>query len=151
MARQTFELGPSHEDVLPRSTTTSTGVVVKDTPSSPLPVHAVDDTSTIRVPQWMYLGPIMAAPIAHICVSLYRTAKTPRQKQLLVGVGVVGSTVTTLGMRLYLMSHAGYAGGEMSEDAARERTRVVGREEREIIVERPSAWSVIREAFKGFG
>jgi hypothetical protein len=41
--------------------------------------------------QWMCMGPILAAPIAHICVTLYRDAKTPRQKQLLFGVGIVGS------------------------------------------------------------
>ena len=62
-------------------------------------------TAIVRERQWMYLGPIVAAPLAHIAVTLYRSAKTPQQKQLILGVGVIGSTVTTIGMRLYLMAH----------------------------------------------
>jgi hypothetical protein len=61
----------------------------------------------MRERQWLYLGPIMAAPIAHISVTMYRHAKTQRQRQLIVGVGIVGASVAGLGMRLGLMAHAG--------------------------------------------
>ena len=45
-----------------------------------------NDKVVIREIQYMYMGPILAAPIAHICVTLYRDAKTPRQKQLLLAL-----------------------------------------------------------------
>ena len=103
----------------------------------------------VRERQWMYLGPIAATPIAHICVTLYRDAKTPRQKQLLLGLGIMGSTAATIGMRLYLMHHAGYAGGNNPDVAKRIRT-VSSAEEKEAI-QNPSVTTMAKEAFRGFG
>jgi len=102
----------------------------------------------VRERQWIYLGPIAAAPIAHICVTLYRDAKTPQAKRLLLGVGVIGSTVATLGMRLYLMNHAGYPGGSNMHAASRER--VVTLDEKKAM-ENPSVKTIAKEALKGFG
>ena len=101
-----------------------------------------------REPQWMYMGPILAAPIAHICVTLYKDAKTPRQKQLLLGVGVVGSTVATIGMRLYLMGHAGYPGSHSAK--ASQRERLVTLEEKQALAN-PSLAKKARETMRGFG
>lgn len=143
-----FEPGPSHSFPIRGGGRDSAGGVAAAPNNSE---SEADDATAIRVPQWMYLGPIMAAPIAHIAVTLYRGAKTPRQKQLIVGVGIVGSTVTTLGMRMYLMYHAGYAGGEMSAKAATERTQVVATKEERAKLENPSVGTVVREAFRGFG
>lgn len=89
----------------------------------------------------------MAAPIAHICVTLYRDAQ-PRQKKYLLGVGIIGSTVCTVGMRLYLMSHAGYAGGENAH--ASDREKVVSVEQKRQM-ENPSVTTIVKEAFRGFG
>ena len=61
----------------------------------------------MRDRQWIYLGPILAAPMAHIAVTSYRHAKTPLQRRLVLGVGILGSTVFSIGMRLALMDHAG--------------------------------------------
>ena len=108
---------------------------------------AATATSKIRERQWMYLGPIAATPLAHISVTLYRDAKTPRQKQLLLGVGILGCTAMTIGMRMYLMYHAGYAGKETLDT---NRIREVSEEERKKI-ENPSLSDVAREAFRGFG
>jgi hypothetical protein len=67
------------------------------------PSSASSDQETtlhrVRERQWMYLRPIAAAPLAHIGVTLYRSSKTPVQKQVVVA-GVVGSTVLAVGMRL---------------------------------------------------
>lgn len=99
----------------------------------------------------MYLGPIFAAPLAHIGVSLYRSAKTKPQKHLIVGVGIIGSTALTLGMRMYLMYHAGFSRDEtMDEDTASERIRMVSEEEKQEI-QNPSTKKILTEAFKGFG
>ena len=102
----------------------------------------------LRERQWMYLGPIAAAPLAHIAVTLYRDAKTPRQKQLILGVGVIGSTTLTLGMRLYLMYHAGYAG---KETVPLDRYRTVHSEAERKAIEDPGAATIAKEAFRGFG
>jgi hypothetical protein len=102
----------------------------------------------VRERQWIYLGPIAAAPIAHICVTLYRDAKTPRAKSLLLGVGVVGSTMMTLGTRLYLMHHAGYPGG--ANQGMEKRERLVTLEEKKAM-ENPSLSTIVKEAFRGFG
>lgn len=104
--------------------------------------------SRVRERQWIYLGPIMAAPMAHIAVTLYRSAKTPQQKQWILGVGVIGSTVATVGMRLYLMAHAGYPGGPNYQMASREH--FVTEDEKQQI-ENPSAPTILKKAFKGFG
>lgn len=101
----------------------------------------------VRERQWIYLGPIAAAPIAHICVTLYRSAKTPQAKRLLWSVGIVGSSVATLGTRLYLLHHAGYPGGPNSQMADRERL-VTLEEKRDM--ENPSLTTIVKEAFKGF-
>lgn len=98
----------------------------------------------VRERQWMYLGPIVAAPIAHISVSLYRSAKTQRQKQLLVGVGVIGSTIITLGMRMYLMYHAGYPGGDGKGLSEREKLVTL---EQKRQMDKPT----VAEIFRGFG
>jgi hypothetical protein len=102
----------------------------------------------VRERQWVYLGPILAAPVAHICVTLYRDVKTSQAKRLLLGVGVIGSTVATISMRLYLMHHAGYPGGPNTKMADRER--VVSVEEKKKI-ENPSIKAITIEALKGFG
>lgn len=103
--------------------------------------------SKVRERQWIYLGPIMAAPMAHICVTLYRDAP-PRQKKYLLGVGIIGSTVCTVGMRLYLMGHAGYAGGENTQMS--EREKLVTPEQRKEM-ENPSVKTIVSGAFRGFG
>lgn len=54
----------------------------------------------------MYWGPVAVAPIPYICVSLYRNAKTPQAKSMLLGVGMIGIPVATYAARVYLMSNA---------------------------------------------
>ena len=93
--------------------------------------------------------PSAAAPLAHICVTLYHSAKTPRQKQVLLVGGVIGSTVMTISMRLWLMGHAGYPGME-APHKAQSRTKMVSLAEREEI-ERPSTTKQFKEALRGFG
>lgn len=102
----------------------------------------------VRERQWIYVGPIVAAPLAHICVTLYRSAKTPQAKRWLFSVGIVGSTVATLGTRLYLLQHAGYPGGPNTDMAKRER--LVTLEEKRSM-EHPSWTTMVKETFKGFG
>jgi hypothetical protein len=112
-----------------------------------LPDRDLDHTlSRVRERQWIYLGPIMAAPIAHIAVTLYRSAKTPQKKQWILGVGVIGSTVVTVGM--HLMAHAGYPGGPNYQMASREHF-VTEEEKRQI--ENPDAQTILKQAFRGFG
>lgn len=123
-------------------------------PSSSSP-QRYDQTDSVeqkvRERQWIYLGPIIAAPIAHICVTLYRDAKTPRQKQLLLGVGIIGSTVATISMRLYLMAHAGYPGGSSDAQAIQSRIRTVSTEEQRQAIENPGTIKIMKDAFRGFG
>ncbi len=114
-------------------------------PSASEEAHAL---ARVRERQWIYLGPILAAPVAHIAVTLYKSAKTPLHKRWILSVGIVGSTVGTVGMRLYLMAHAGYPGGPNYQMASREK--VVTEEERKII-ENPNLRSILKEAFRGFG
>ena len=102
----------------------------------------------VRERQWIYLGPIAAAPIAHICVTLYRDAKTPQAKRMLFGVGVVGSTALTLATRLYLMHHAGYPGG--TNQGMEKREKLVTMEEKQAM-ENPSLTTMAKEVFRGFG
>lgn len=90
----------------------------------------------------------MAAPIAHIAVTLYRSAKTPQQKRWIMGVGIVGSTFATIGMRLYLMAHAGYPGGPNNQ--MRHREKLVTMDEKQRI-ENPTMGTIVKEAFRGFG
>jgi hypothetical protein len=102
----------------------------------------------VRQAQWMYLGPILAAPVAHWAVTLYPDAKTPRQKQLVLGVGIVGSTVMTLTMRLYLMVHAGYPGGPGT--GLHEREVWVTPEEKQRMTN-PNTAELLSKALRGFG
>jgi hypothetical protein len=102
----------------------------------------------VRERQWMYLGPIAAAPIVHISVTMYRGAKTPQMKKLWLWGGIVGCTVSTISMRLFLMWHAGYPGGEntFASDRIKEVTEAQKKE-----IENPSLAKVASDAFKGFG
>jgi hypothetical protein len=102
----------------------------------------------VRERQWMYLGPIMAAPLAHIAVAMYRSAKTPQQKKWIMRVGIVGSTFATIGMRLYLMAHAGYPGGPNHQ--MRHREKIVSLDEKQQM-ENPPMGTIAKEAFRGFG
>jgi hypothetical protein len=86
----------------------------------------------VRERQWMYLGPIMAAPFAHFAVTLYRDAKTPQQKRLVLLGGVGGFTCLSLGMRLYLMVHAGYPGSSRVGLQGRERVVHTLEEQKQI-------------------
>eukprot|EP00307_Rebecca_sp_RCC1486_P004478 CAMPEP_0119410482 /NCGR_PEP_ID=MMETSP1335-20130426/3490_1 /TAXON_ID=259385 /ORGANISM="Chrysoculter rhomboideus, Strain RCC1486" /LENGTH=92 /DNA_ID=CAMNT_0007435015 /DNA_START=44 /DNA_END=322 /DNA_ORIENTATION=+ len=92
----------------------------------------------------------MAAPLAHIAVSTYRHAKTPLQRQLIIGFGIVGASVMSVGMRLYLMCHAGYPGGDMSADVIRQRTHTVVEQDAAAKTQ-PTTLQILREAAKGFG
>eukprot|EP00003_Mantamonas_plastica_P015289 TRINITY_DN2597_c1_g3_i3.p3 TRINITY_DN2597_c1_g3~~TRINITY_DN2597_c1_g3_i3.p3 ORF type:complete len:128 (-),score=23.65 TRINITY_DN2597_c1_g3_i3:29-412(-) len=102
----------------------------------------------MRERQWIYLGPIAAAPVAHLFVTLYKGAKSERAKKWLMWGGVVGSTIATVGMRLFLMNHAGYPGGENSHVVTRQE--LVSVEEKEAR-ENPSLGEIAKEAAKGFG
>ena len=107
-------------------------------------------TLEVRQRQWLYLGPILAAPLAHIAVPFYREAKTQKQRQLILGIGVIGSTVLTLSMRLYLMAHAGYPG---KDDATTIQSRIVEvrtKEEKDEVVN-PSTSTIAKEIWRGFG
>mmetsp|Transcript_27844 Transcript_27844/g.76642 ORF Transcript_27844/g.76642 Transcript_27844/m.76642 type:complete len:112 (-) Transcript_27844:1755-2090(-) len=103
----------------------------------------------VRDRQWLYLGPIAAAPMAHICVSLYQKAKTPFQKQLIVG-GVVGSTFLAISMRLVLMAHAGYPGGV--NDHVSQREKWVSKDEKEkLMKDQEGLVAIAKGAARGFG
>lgn len=110
-------------------------------------ITSQDHLHLVRERQWMYLGPIAAAPLAHICVTLYQNAKTPLHKRLIMG-GVIGSTILTVGMRLVLMAHAGYPGGPNQQMAERERW--VTQQEKENI-EHAKLVDIARGAARGFG
>ncbi|EGD78935.1 hypothetical protein PTSG_01909 [Salpingoeca rosetta] len=57
--------------------------------------------------QWIYLGPVVAAPLTHICVTLYR--KTPKKwRPWMAWGGVGGLSFLAVANRLVLMYHAGY-------------------------------------------
>ena len=109
---------------------------------------AKEPSVRVREAQWMYMGPILAAPLSHIAVTLYRGAKTPQQKQLLLWGGVVGTTVATISMRLYLMNHAGYPGGNNPDIIKREK--VVTLQEKKAL-DNPSLLQKARETLRGFG
>jgi|Transcript_16054 hypothetical protein len=104
----------------------------------------------LREQQWMYIGPIAAAPLAHVAVSSYRHAKTDFQRRLVLGVGVVGVTLASFAVRLSLMGHAGYPGGDIDKQVAAQRSKVMTEDERRH-AEGPSMGTIIREAGRGFG
>ncbi|KAG7360398.1 hypothetical protein IV203_035497 [Nitzschia inconspicua] len=115
-----------------------------------MPDLDANEASVVRVRerQWIYLGPIMAAPVAHIAVTLYQSAKTAQQRKWILALGVVGSTIGTIGMRLYLMAHAGYPGGPNYQMASREQD-VSLQQKRQM--ENPDTVTILKEAWKGFG
>lgn len=141
---------PSKSRTMPSSTSTPT----VSSPANQLHLQNQQSSeeehvkSLVRERQWIYLGPIIAAPLAHISVTLYRSAKTPAMKQTLLWGGIVGTTATTIAMRLYLMAHAGYAGGP--NHGMHHREKYVSQQEKHEI-ENPSVGTIIREAFRGFG
>lgn len=121
--------------------------VVSLSPSSSSPAGGQPQLYRVRERQWMYLGPIAAAPLAHIGVTLYRSAVTPFQKKCVVG-GVVATTILAVGMRLVLMVHAGYPGGPNS--AMVQRERIVTMEEK-TRMEQATTLDIVKAAAKGFG
>jgi hypothetical protein len=108
------------------------------------------NATQFRQRQWMYLGPIAATPLAHISVTLYREAKTQKQRQLILGVGIIGSTVMTLGMRLYLLSHSGYPGQDNSDVIQSRIVEAKTEEERRAITD-PSMGRIMKDMMRGFG
>lgn len=104
--------------------------------------------AVVRERQWIYLGPIAAAPLGHIAATVARSAKTAQQKQLILGLGLIGCTVMTVSMRLWLMGHAGYPGKE-SPHLAQGRIKLVSLEEKQEI-ERPSTTKQFKEILRGF-
>jgi hypothetical protein len=74
-------------------------------------------TPPTRNIKWEYMVPIIAAPAAHICVSLIR--RFPQHQTKLV-YGVVVTTVLTIQARLILMYDAGYPGYEGPPEEKRE-------------------------------
>ncbi len=72
-----------------------------------------------------------------------RRAATPLGKRLVLGVGVVGTSLATVGMRMYLMVDAGYTGaGDADAD---KHARVVKGPAHE-----QSLFQVMKDALKGF-
>ena len=69
-------------------------------------------------------------------------------KNLVLGVGVVGSTFATVGMRMYLMAHSGYTGpgdGDGDDDGRRQRLVAAS-----AAVADPTLTEVLKHAVKGF-
>ena len=113
--------------------------------------RAASGAYAVRQRQWIYLGPIAAAPMAHIAVTLYRDARTITQKRLILGVGIVGSTVLTIGMRLFLLSHAGYPGQEAPHLAQGRITTVDSWQEKQVLEQQPSSTAhQVKEILRGF-
>jgi hypothetical protein len=74
--------------------------------TSPLLSHG---SSLMRKTQWIYLLPVVTAPVAHIFVSSihrYRKYRYP-----LFGLVAV-STCLAVWQRIYFMKHSGYPGAE---------------------------------------
>lgn len=104
--------------------------------------------NVMRERQWVYLGPIFAAPAAHIAVSLYKRAKTPGGRRLLLWGGVVGATVGSISMRLYLLHDAGLPGGEGDAESTARLATVSSARESEAIAN-PGWATVLKEMVKG--
>lgn len=181
--------------MMPPTSTTSTRRGVRGVSSSsfsslsqqqqqqPLPPQQ-DHLYRVRERQWIYLGPIAAAPLAHIGVTLYGSSwndekkrgdhrgklnsssssnsstssrtksswmrlptQTTTKRTILVG-GIAATTILTIGMRLYLMVHAGYPGGPNPQMANREH--FVTRDEK-YKMEHASTMEIAKAAAKGFG
>jgi hypothetical protein len=81
-------------------------------------MDAGDDNAVTapRRAQWIYLVPVIGAPVAHIFVSA--TRMFPRHKRLLLGLVAV-STATAVINRLWLMGDAGFPGAEGGKDSDR--------------------------------
>lgn len=75
-----------------------------------------DFEAKARARTMMYWGPVAVTPIPYICVSLYRNAKTPQAKSMLLGIGMIGIPIATYAARVYLMSNA-----SETADAAKKR------------------------------
>ena len=154
-------------------------------PPQPTPPPQQDHLYRVRERQWIYLGPIAAAPLAHIGVTLYGSSwndekkrgdhrgkrnsssnignsstrsltesswmrlpsQTTTKRTILVG-GIAATTILTIGMRLYLMVHAGYPGGPNPQMADREH--FVTRDEK-YKMEHASTMEIAKAAAKGFG
>ena len=101
----------------------------------------------VRIRQWVYLGPILAAPLAHIAVSSYRLAKSPWAKRAIFFGGVLGATAFSIGMRMVLMVDAGYPAGDQ---APAPRVMTVTDAQKDEI-QHPTLYAIFRDAFKGFG
>ena len=69
----------------------------------------MSEDNPFRNIRWIYLGPVIAAPIPHVFVSLMR--KYPQHKVLMFKA-VVATTFAAVFTRLVLMGDAGYPGKE---------------------------------------
>mmetsp|Transcript_12965 Transcript_12965/g.28422 ORF Transcript_12965/g.28422 Transcript_12965/m.28422 type:complete len:97 (-) Transcript_12965:930-1220(-) len=67
-----------------------------------------------REQQLKYWGPVAVAPIPYVCVTLYRNAKTPQAKQLLITVGMIGIPVLVYATRTYLMLNSSNSSQEIT-------------------------------------
>eukprot|EP01147_Barroeca_monosierra_P009442 gene9441-1684_t len=73
----------------------------------PYKLGSTNQHGVFRQRQWLYIGPIIAAPLTHMCVTLYR--KTPRRwRPWMAWGGVGGLSLLAVANRLVLMYHAGY-------------------------------------------
>lgn len=79
--------------------------------------------------QWSYLMPVVAAPVAHIFVSLSRRSGLPaRWRNAMLGA-TAGATFLAVAQRLYFVKHASYAGGDndIPEDRWTQHERQAGK------------------------
>ena len=81
-----------------------------------------DEGAWYREKQWLYIGPILGAPLAHIGVTLFKKAN-PMQKRLLAGFIAV-STISTVVTRVYLMDHAMMGGGGFNDSSKEAKARI---------------------------
>lgn len=112
---------------------------VVDGLQSPTPANS----TSMRVRQWMYIGPIAACFLPHVMISCGSKVRTPAARRLLFQ-GVLAVSVGTVAMRLVLMAHAGYPGGEMSEEEVSKRVVTVSTAEERAALQQPTLRSVLR-------
>ena len=86
-----------------------------------------------RERQRICLGPIAAAPLAHIAMTMHQLAKTAQQKQLILGLGAVGSAALTVSMRLWLLAFRACCPGAEAPHLAQCRMKTVLLEEKKKI------------------